>query len=129
MTFLIPLLLRVGIPSRFGKVAAWAVTALGAVLLLTGCVLALQWVIRSHDDAVATEAVAVRDKDLSLESYNIVQAAAERADVNQAARDDVATNNAKEIDREAAKGNDTVVGIGTRSVLERMREQQATGRR
>lgn len=84
----------------------------------------LRWVGHREQRAVQADRV-----DVTMEAANRVIAATEAADVNQAARDDVNQNNAKEIDREAAKGDDSAVGVGTLSVLERMRQQQAAGRR
>jgi CobQ-like glutamine amidotransferase family enzyme len=129
MTFLIPLLLRAGLPSRFGKAAAWIVTVLLAFGLIVGGVLILRSVARSHDKSVASEAVTSRDRDLSLEAYNMVVTAGENATVNQMARDEIAADNQKELRDEAAKGDATAVGPGTAAVLQRMRDQQAARRR
>lgn len=129
MPFLIPLLLRTGIPSRFAKAASWIVTAILALAIVTTCVLVLRSVGRSHDEAVATEAKEDLGRDLSLDAYNRVMSAGEAATVNQMARDDVAADNQKELRDEAAKGDAAAVGPGVGSVLARMRDQQAAGRR
>jgi len=129
MIFLIPLLLRAGIPSRFGKAAAWLVTGLLVLVLIVGGVLVLRSIARSHDAAVANEAASDISRDLTIEAAARVINAGEAATVNQMARDDVAANNTKEIDREVAKGDASAVGPGVSGVLTRMRDQQAAGRR
>lgn len=129
MTFLIPLILRTGIPARFAKAASWIVTAILALAIITTCVLVLRSVGRAHDEAVATEAKDALGRDLSLDAYNRVMSAGETATVNQMARDDLAADNQKELRDEAAKGDAAAVGPGVGSVLERMRDQQAAGRR
>jgi hypothetical protein len=129
MLWLLPILIRRGVGSSIAKPLAWVANVLIVAALVGAAVLYVRNVILHHDASIASTAVQDRDKDLSLEAYNRVMEATEAADTNQAARDDIEATNDKELSHEAAKGDDGAVGVGTRSVLERMRDQQAAGRR
>ena len=125
MTFLIALLARWGLSQRVaraGAVLCIAVAALACAALLgtliKGCV-------REREET----AVALDRTDISAAVMNRVVEAERAASANEAARIERDALNNKELTDEAAKGDGRVVGPGVVSVLDRMREQQAAGRR
>ena len=125
ISFLIPYIARIGVPQRLQRAAAWLVAIIIMLVIASLCVWAFwRWVGHREQRAVQADRV-----DVTMEAANRVIAATEAADVNQAARDEVDATNDKELSHEATKGDGSAVGVGTRSVLERMREQQAAGRR
>jgi len=124
--FLISLVTRAGIPQRFARVAAWIVAGV-IVLALCGAAIALfrEWIAHGKE-----EAVRVDQQDVTIEAANRVIAASSAATVNQMERDDAFANSQEELrDEVATKGTADPVGPATASVLERMRQQQAAGRR
>lgn len=56
IAFLIPLVMRAGIPARFAKAAAWLLIAIAAALLIWGAWAAIKSsIIREHDAGQALE--------------------------------------------------------------------------
>lgn len=123
--WIISIIARTGIPSRFQRLAAWLTILALIVLAIVG--IRAAW--HAHNANVAETAVRVDRADAVAEATNRVLAADREATANDMVRREQASENDKEIDREAAKGDDRAVGPGTASVLARMREQQAAGRR
>lgn len=122
---LLPLIARVGVPERFQRALAWMVAIIIAAAIVALLIWAFwRWVGHREDAAVKADRV-----DVTIEAAQRVINATETADQNQMARDEAAATADKELSHEAAKGDDSAVGVGTRSVLERMRQQQAQGRR
>lgn len=124
--FLIPYIARIGVPQRLQRAAAWLVALIIAAAIAALCVWAFwRWVGHREHRAVQADRV-----DVTMEAANRVIAATEAADVNQAARDDRAQDNAKELQREVdTKGTDDVAGPAVSGVLDRVRQQQTAGRR
>ena len=124
--FLIPYIARIGVPQRLQRAAAWAVALIIAAAIAALCVWAFwRWVGHREQKAVQADRV-----DVTMEAANRVIAATEAADVNQAARDERAQENSKELQREVdTKGTDDVAGPAVSGVLDRVRQQQAAGRR
>lgn len=124
--FLISLVTRAGIPQRFARVAAWIVAGI-IVLALCGAAIALlrEWVAQGKE-----EAVRVNQQDVTIEAANLVINASSAATANQMEHNDAFANSQEELrDEVATKGTADPVGPATASVLERMRQQQAAGRR
>ena len=123
---LIPYIARIGVPQRLQRAAAWVVALIIAAAIAALCVWAFwRWVGHREQQAVQADRV-----DVTMEAANRVIAATEAADVNQAARDERAQDNAKELQREVdTKGTDDVAGPAVSGVLDRVRQQQAAGRR
>lgn len=124
--FILTLLARSGIPTRFTKALAWLLFAL--------VVLALCWAVLAHFRAWIADgkeqAVAVDRSDVTIEAANLVINATSAATANQMARDDAFQDAQEELQREVdTKGSDTDPGPAVSRVLQRMREQQAAGRR
>lgn len=124
--FILALLQRSGIPARFTKVLAWLLFALIVAGLLWLAVAAFRgWVADGKE-----QAVAVDRSDVTIEAANLVINATSAATANQMARDDAFQNDQEELRHEAdTKSDASSVGPGVTSVLDRMREQQAAGRR
>ncbi|MES3042653.1 hypothetical protein [Sphingomonas faeni] len=124
--FLITLLARSGIPARFTKALAWLLFALIVVGLCWAAVAVFRgWVADGKE-----EAVRVDRSDVTIEAANLVINATSAATANQMARDDAFQNAQEELQHEAdTKSDASSVGPGVQSVLDRMREQQAAGRR
>lgn len=93
-----------------------------AALLIAKC--AQDWVEDGKEQAVHIDRL-----DAVTEATNRVLAADREASANQMERDQIAADNDKELVREVSKGDGRDVGPGTAAVLERMRRQQAAGRR
>jgi len=106
---------------RNSRLAQVALAALVVVLLIVGAV--ALW--REHNATVAETAVTLDRADISAEVSNRVMAADQAATVNAIARDEAAADNDKELTHEASRSD----GNAVVSVLERMRQQQAAGRR
>jgi hypothetical protein len=124
--FLISLVTRAGVPQRFARIAAWIVAGI-IVLALCGAAVALfrEWIAHGKE-----EAVRVDQQDVTIEAANLVINASSAATANQMERDDAFANSQEELrDEVATKGTADPVGPATASVLERMRQQQAAGRR
>jgi hypothetical protein len=124
--FLISLVTRAGVPQRFARIAAWIVAGV-IVLALCGAAIALfrEWIAHGKE-----EAVRVNQQDVTIEAANLVINASSAATEDQMERDDAFANSQEELrDEVATKGNADPVGPATASVLERMRQQQAAGRR
>jgi hypothetical protein len=111
---------------RGSKAAQWTLVAIGAALLCWAAVAAFRaWVANGKD-----EAVSLSQKDVTIEAANLVINASSAATANQMERDDAFANSQEELrDEVATKGTADPVGPATASVLERMRQQQAAGRR
>lgn len=54
MSFLIALAARIGISDRFQKMAAWALAALGIIILVIGIIAAWHAVVKHHDNTIIT---------------------------------------------------------------------------
>ncbi len=124
--FLISLVTRAGVPQRFARIAAWIVAGI-LILALCGAALAMfrEWIAHGKE-----EAVRVDQQDVTIEAANRVIAASSAATANQMERDDAFANSQEELrDEVATKGTADPVGPATAGVLERMRQQQAAGRR
>ncbi|WP_426261583.1 hypothetical protein [Sphingomonas sp. DC1100-1] len=124
--FLLPYIARIGVPQRLQRAAAWLIALIIAAAIAALCVWAFwRWVGHREQRAVQADRV-----DVTMEAANRVIAATEAADVNQVARDERAQDNAKELQREVdTKGSDDVAGPAVSGVLDRVRQQQAAGRR
>lgn len=117
IAFLIPILARAGVGERFRKAAAWALVGLLVALVLA---LAYATFNRHVDNRVASEQVAI---DAAVTNQTLE---AERgASANEMSRLERDAQNDKELSHEALRNDGTAVD----SVLARMREQQAAGRR
>lgn len=118
---IIPIVASLGVPSRWQKAAAWVLSALVAALIVALIVWAFwQWVGTREEQAVQLDRA-----DMTAEAANRVIEADRAADAKQMARDEQAAVNDKELSHEAVRND----GAAVRGVLERMREQQAAGRR
>lgn len=118
---ILPIVARIGVPSRWQKAAAWALAVLLAAVIAAAVVWAFwHWVGKREDQAVQLDRA-----DMTAEAANRVIEADRAADANQMARDEQAAQADKELSHEAVRND----GAAVRSVLERMREQQAAGRR
>ena len=124
--FLLTALARTGIPGRFTKVVAWLLFAAIVVgLCWTATVVFRSWVVRGKEQAVALDR-----SDVTIEAANLVINASRAATANQMERDDAFANDQEELRHEAdTKSDASGVGPGVTSVLDRMRQQQAAGRR
>lgn len=124
--WIITLAARAGIPPAFRKAVAYLALAVLLVIVI-GCGIAAWNNWRAHDNTAFADS---RDKDLTIAAANRVINATNEADANQMARDKQAADNDRELHDEAVKqGTAADVGPGTRSVLERMRQQQQAGHR
>lgn len=123
---IIPLVLRAGVPQRFARIAAWIAAAV-VVLLLCWAAVAMfrEWIATGKE-----EAVSLNQKDVTIEAANLVINATSAATANQMERDDAFANDQQELRYESdTKSSTNSVGPGTSAVLDRMRKQQAAGRR
>lgn len=120
------LLARSGIPARYTKALAWLLFALIVAGLCWVAVAAFRgWVADGKE-----QAVAVDRSDVTIEAANLVIKATSAATANQMARDDAFAEDQEELQREVdTKGTDDRAGPATLGVLQRVREQQAAGRR
>lgn len=123
---MIALLARLGVAERYRGVLAimiGLVLLVAATALLSRC--AASWVAGERD-----EAVQVDRADAVSEATTRVLAADRGATANQVERDTAFQNLQEELE-DVAREADNGAGVGpaTSSVLERMREQQAAGRR
>jgi hypothetical protein len=123
---IVPLILRAGVPQRFARLAAWIVAAV-VLAALCGAAVAMfrEWVSAGKE-----EAVRIDQQDVTIEAANLVINATSAATANQMERDDAFQNEQEELRHEAdTKSDASSAGPGVQSVLDRMREQQAAGRR
>jgi uncharacterized protein HemX len=107
----------------------WAVLT-PAVVLVILAVLGLTRCGAPSAKQQASQAVALDRAEAAAEGYNRGMIAERAATANQIERDDAFANRQEELE-DAAREADTGAGVGpaTLSVLERMRQQQAAGRR
>lgn len=107
----------------------WAVLT-AAVVLVFLAALALSRCGAPSAAKQASQAVALDQAEAAAEGYNRGMLAERAATANQMQRDDAFANSQEELE-DAAREADTGAGVGpaTASVLERMRQQQAAGRR
>lgn len=126
ISLLIPYIARIGVPQRLQRAVAWVAALIIMAAIVALCVWAFwRWVGHREQRAVQADRV-----DVTMEAANRVIAASEAADVNQAARDERAQDNAKELQSEVdTKGTDDVAGPAVSGVLDRVRQQQAAGHR
>lgn len=118
---ILPIVASLGVPSRWQKAVAWALAVLLAAIIAAALVWAFwHWVGKREDQAVQLDRA-----DMTAEAANRVIEADRAADAKQMARDEQAAVNDKELSHEAVRND----GAAVRGVLERMREQQAAGRR
>lgn len=130
MLWLLPILIRRGISDTIAKPLAWLANVLIVMALLAAVLFGLWKVMQVHDAGIATDAVQERDRDITAEAAARVTNAMEAADANQMARDERAVTADKELQREVdTKGTNDVAGPAVSGVLDRVREQQAAGRR
>lgn len=108
------------------KAAQWTLIAIGAALLCWAAVAAFRgWVVDGKE-----EAVSLSQKDVTIEAANLVINASSAATANQMERDDAFAEDQKELQNVVdTKGTDDRPGPATVGVLQRVREQQAAGRR
>lgn len=126
IAFLLPIVARAGIPARLQRLAAWLVVIVAVVAL----VFTVRAIIRNWLSDYRETAIEQHDKDVTIEAAGRVIAADREATANQVARDEVFEQDQEElrvIVRE--KGTDEHVGGATGAVLDRLRQQQAEGRR
>jgi hypothetical protein len=123
---ILTLLERSGIPARFTKALAWLLFALIVAGLCWAALAAFRgWVADGKEEAVALDR-----SDITVEAANRVINATSAATANQMARDDAFQNAQEELQSEVdTKGSDVDAGPAVSGVLQRMREQQAAGRR
>jgi len=124
--FLISLVARAGVPQRFARLAAWILAgALVIVLCAAAVAMFREWISAGRE-----EAVRIDRQDVTIEAANLVINATSAATANQMERDDAFQNEQEELRHEAdTKSDASSAGPGVQSVLDRMREQQAAGRR
>jgi len=125
MLWLVSVAARVGVPERLQRVAAWVAVVVAALALVAAGVAFVTWWIGNE----RTEAVQ-GDRALSAAEANTIAARAEAiasANMVEQVRND--TINDEELHHEVRKGDDRDVGPGTAAVLDRLRQQQASGRR
>lgn len=124
--FLISLVTRAGVPQRFARIAAWIVAGI-LILALCGAALAMfrEWIAHGKE-----EAVRVDQQDVTIAAANLVINASSAATANQMERDEAFGLSQQELrDAAVTQSTSNAVGPGVQSVIERMRQQQATGRR
>lgn len=121
--FLIDLILKTGIPSRFAKAAAWVAVAIAFAIAI-----ALIW-LAAHAwlDKQRTDAVTLDRADITAEVANRVIEADRSANANATQAAAIEQQNEKELDDAIAQPNANT--SHTTSVLERMRAQQRAGQR
>lgn len=120
IALLLPLLARVGVTGRFAKPLAWATTIIVGGALLWAAFSAWDY----FDDKAAIK--ADRDKANVEVLRGIVEAdraANAKADERKATFD----TQQKELQNEAAKGDDGLAGPGVRGVFGRMRAETNNG--
>jgi hypothetical protein len=121
--WLLTLIQKTGIPSRFAKVAAWIVIAIAfAIGIFLIWLAAHTWLQNQRDDAVALDRA-----DISAEVANRVIEADRSANANATQAAAVDQQNEKELDDAIAQPSANT--SHTASVLERMRQQQKQGKR
>jgi hypothetical protein len=126
VTWLADILISRGVSRRLAPVLAWTAAAVVAIAV----VLAVRSAFAGWLDDERTEAVTSHDKDVTIEAANRVIVAERAATANQTANASVFANAQEELHDEARdKGTTAPVGPGVQSVLDRMRAQQAAGRR
>lgn len=117
--WLIDLVVRSGVTGKAAKVAAWVIIAVGAVLACLAVGYGIASLAKRHDTKVEQSVV----KDMSLDAANRVIEADRATNAKIAEQIKQDQQNEKELDDEMAKPDPV------RSVLERMRSQQQSGRR
>lgn len=123
---LIPVVARMGVPSRVQRVAAWMLLLVVVVLLVIAAGAWWRSTLRQERD----EAVRLDRQDVAAEAANRVMEATAEADRNLIAAQEVANRNSKELQHEVdTKGGDAAAGPAVSGVLERMRQQAARGDR
>lgn len=127
IAFLLPFVARAGVPVRLQRLVAWmAIAGLALLLIIAGFVWWRSMLQQEREEAIK------RDRDAAnAEVLQQVQNASNVANVrleNTQAQD---RQNEKELQREidAAAPSNGAVGNITAGVLERLRQQQAAGRR
>ncbi len=123
--FLVQMVARTGIPARFQRIAAGIAMLLFFVLVIGLLVVA----VRNHIQTGKDEAVALDRSDISAAVSNRIIEADRAASANEIERDETDTQNEKEIDRAVEKADNSTAGAGVAAVMQRVREQQAAGRR
>lgn len=123
--WLLSLVARTGIPTRFQRAASWLVMVAFAAIVVALLIGAFHvWLSNQRSDAIEG------DRALSAAEANAIEARAEAvasANMVEQVRND--TINEKEVRDEVRKGDASSAGPGVRGVLDRVREQQAAGRR
>lgn len=121
--WLLTLVLKTGIPSRFAKIAAWLAVALAVAGAIALAITAFHsWVGNQREEAVTLDRA-----DISAEVSNRIIEADRAANANATAAAVIERQNEKELDDAIAEPNANSTRVV--SVLERLREQQAKGRR
>lgn len=127
MTFLIPLVARMGVPERLQRIVAWAlVLAVIVALLIAG----IAW----WRSTIRQERAAAVQADRDAANLDALRQSANASVIADKGLQDTQTRdrqNEKDLQREidAAAPSNGAVGPVTGSVLERLRQQQAAGRR
>ena len=124
-TFLLSLVARTGIPARFQRAASWLVMVAFTAIVVALLIGAFHvWLGKQRTEAIQG------DRALSAAEANTIAARAEAiasANMVEQVRND--TINDEELHHEVRKGDDRAVGPGTAAVLNKLRQQQAEGRR
>ena len=120
IALLLPLLARVGVTQRFAKPLAWATT-----LIVGG---ALLWAAFSAWDYFDDKAAVNADRAAAnLETAKAVTKADRTANAKADERKATFETQQKELEHEAAKGDDGLAGPGVRGVFGRMRAEANNG--
>jgi hypothetical protein len=123
--FLLPYMIRLGVPTKLQKAAAWLAAIIIAAIVIALLVAAFwRWVGHRED-----QAVTLNRAEVNAEAGRNIANAYQAADANMQARAEVDATNDKEVTHEASKGDASAVGPGTAAVLAKLRQQQAAGRR
>ena len=124
-TFFFSLIVRAGVPQRFQRAVAWAIVLIASLAIVAaGVAFATWWLNKQRTEAVQG------DRALSSAEANTIAARAEAiasANMVEQVRND--TINDEELHHEVRKGDERAVGPGTAAVLDKLRQQQAEGRR
>lgn len=124
--WIISLAARAGVPAAFRKAVAYLALAV-LLIIAIGCGIAAWNSWRVHDN---TRFVEERDRNITIEAANRVIAAERAATAHQIERADVFANSQEGLrDEVRTKGTTAPVGPAVAGVLERMRRDQAAGRR
>lgn len=120
---ILSLFAKIGIPERFRAFAAWGVAA----LVLGLCIWLLVTGFNSWLSQERSDAVTLNQAEVSAAVSEQTLAADRSASANAIIADDLARNNAKELDDAVSEPNNNSTRVV--SVLERMRQQQRDGKR